>query len=248
MSRRARSLPARIATDLVARCARELATATAIVFAALDEMGRPLADAWRDGPQPLSTEHLTSLQTHVVASMEEQPSFNGAGYVLAEPALSDRPRYLEWWARSPATGFEPLVLNLDPEAPDYYDYYRKDWFHAGLAEHRRFVAGPLIDLPCSSVCILTFSTPVMVDDFFVGIAGADVALAKLESALLPPMRRLDAPAVLVNDERRVIASNDARWTTGERVPAFDAIDGGTRWQTIVDVTNDLGWRLAVADD
>ena len=51
-----------------------------------------------------------------------------------------------------------------------------------------------------------------------------------------------------DDERRVIASNDARWTTGERVPAFDATDGATRWQTIVDVTDDLGWRLAVADD
>lgn len=248
MSRRSRSLPARLAADVVSRCARELAAATAIVFGALDEMARPLAEAWRDGPRPLTTEHLTALQTHVVASMDEQATFNGAGYVLAEAALADRPRYLEWWARSPVSGFEPLVLNLDPTAPDYYDYYRKDWFQAALIDHRRFVAGPLIDLPCSNVCILTFSSPVVVDDVFVGISGADVALSKLESALLPPIRRLDAPAVLVNDERRVITSNDARWATGERVPAFDAPDGETRWQSIVDVTPDLGWRLAVAVD
>ncbi len=245
MNRRTRQLPARLAADVVTRCVRELAAATAIVFAALDEMARPLAAAWTDGPQPLTTEHLSSLQTHVFRQMDEQPTFSGAGYVLTESALRDRPRYLEWWSRSPGHGYEPLILNLDPAAPDYYDYYSMEWFFAALAEHRRFVSGPLIDLPCSNSCILTFSTPVVVEGFLVGIAGADVSLAKLEAALLPPIRRLDAPAVLVNKERRVILSNDARWTTGEKLPPFG---DGDEWQTLVDVTDDLGWRLAIAVD
>ncbi|MFN8022889.1 MAG: cache domain-containing protein [Acidimicrobiales bacterium] len=244
MSRRTPSLPARLSREVVDRCVDELVAATDAVFAALEQMARPLAAAWTGGPRPLTTAHLTSLQTHVVDSMMAHSTFNGAGYVLAEPALADRPRYLEWWSRTPE-GFEPLVLNLDPEAPDYYDYYGKDWFAAGLLHQQRCAAGPLIDLPCSNVCILTCSTPVVVDGVFVGIAGADVALAKLEPSLLPPMRRLGAPAVLINAERRVILSNDARWTTGERVAAFDGDDEAS-WQDIVEVTADLGWRLAIA--
>ena len=45
MTRRSRQLPARLAAEIVTRCARELAAATALVFAALDEMARPLAAA-----------------------------------------------------------------------------------------------------------------------------------------------------------------------------------------------------------
>lgn len=245
MSRRTPPLPSRLANDVVARCVAELQAATDEVFTAIEQMARPLAEAWIDGPRPLTTAHLSSLQTHVVDAMVAHHSFHGAGYVLAEPALADRPRYLEWWSRSPQVGFEPLVLNLDPDAADYYDYYGKDWFTAGLLHQQRFAAGPLIDLPCSSVCILTCSAPVVVDGVFVGVAGADVALSKLEPHLLPPMRRLGAPAVLVNADRRVILANDARWTTGERLAAFDRDDEAS-WQAIVDVTGDLGWRLAIA--
>lgn len=245
MSRGLRRLPTRLAAEAVARCVRELAAATALVFAALDELARPLAAAWQEGPRPLSTERLSSLQGDVVAQMDVQPAFTGAGYVLTESALRDQPRYLEWWNRAPGGRYEPLILDLDPASADHYDYYAMEWFFAAVHEQRRFVSGPLIDLPCSNVCILTFSTPVVVDGFLVGIAGADVALARLEPLLLPPMRRLGVPAVLVNRERRVISSNDARWTTGEKLPPF-ADDASAGWQEVVDITDDLGWRLAIA--
>jgi hypothetical protein len=119
-----------------------------------------------------------------------------------------------------------------------------DWFLAGLLERRRFASGPLIDLPCGSACVLTCATPVVVDDRFLGVAGADVALGRFEDDLLPPLLDLAVPAVLVNAERRVIASNDARWTTGEKLKAMPTAGVGA-WRSTAPVTDDLGWVLAV---
>lgn len=250
MSRRARRAAATtlVAPAAAARCAAELAAAAEHVFASLRQMGNALASAWAADPRPFDLARLGALQTHVFTQLDAQVTFESAGYVLAEGALADRRRYLEWWHRAGDRGFEPLVLNLDLAAPDCYDYYAMEWFAAAVADRRRFVSGPLIDLPCADVCIMTFSSPVVVErDRLLGIAGADVALSRLEATLLPAMRRLGAPAVLANRERRVITSNDARWITGERLPAY-ATEGATEWQAVVPVTADLGWALAVAGE
>lgn len=254
MTRWARHAPTAaraVDADGVARCAADLATAAGDVFASLERLGAAMAASWHDDPRPFDHGRLSALQVHVFTQLDQRPEFESAGYVLTEDALADRPRYLEWWHRAGDRGFEPLLLNLDPDAVDYYDYYAMEWFAAALADHRRFVSGPLIDLPCADVCIMTFSSPIVVSrvggDRLLGIAGADVALSRLEATLLPPMRRLGAPAVLINSERRVITSNDARWTTGERLPALP--HGGTaEWQAAIPVTADLGWSLAVATD
>ena len=92
--------------------------------------------------------------------------------------------------------------------------------------------------------MLTCATPVVVDDRFLGVAGADVVLGRFEDELLPPLLDLAEPAVLVNAERRVIASNDARWTTGEKLKTMPAV-GADGWWSTAPVTDDLGWLLAV---
>lgn len=250
MNRRARrsATLAPVDRDAVAQCATDLAVAADAVFASLRVMGDALAAAWQADPRPFDLPRLGALQTHVFAQLDEQRAFESAGYVLTEDALADRRRYLEWWHRAGDRGFEPLLLNLDLGAPDCYDYYAMEWFAAAVADQRRFVSGPLIDLPCADVCIMTFSSPVVVErGRLLGIAGADVALSRLEATLLPPLRRLGAAAVLANRERRVITSNDARWITGERLPAF-ATTGTGEWHAVVPVTADLGWTLAVAAD
>ena len=61
----------------------------------------------------------------------------------------------------------------------------------------------------------------------------------------PARQRIPAPAVLVNSGRRVIASNDPAWTTGERLRELP-VAAGPDWQAVVTVTDDLGWLLAVA--
>lgn len=226
--------------------AAEVAAAIERVFAALEPLAGALADQWRrcqvDGA--MGSADLAPLQPVVFDALDAHRAFDGAGVVLAEGTLRDRRRELDWWHPEPGGAHRPLILELEVGAPDCYDYYELDWFRAGLLERRRFASGPLIDLPCGSACVLTCATPVVVGDRFLGVAGADVALGRFEDDLLPPLLDVPAPAVLVNPERRVIVSNDARWTTGEKLKVRPA-EGHDGWVTVVPVTPDLGWLLAV---
>lgn len=223
------------------------------VFTALERMGRHLAGTWQraiDHDGAFDTGHLVELQACVFATLDEQASFESAGYVFAAGALADRDRHLDWWHRLDGDGYEFLVLELDPGAADCYDYYEMDWFRAALDARRRFVSGPLIDLPCADVYIMTFSSPVVVADRrgvdrLLGVAGADVAISRFERRIVPPLRSLPRRAVLVNSERRVIASNVAEFTTGEKLARV--LDAVPEWSTVRAVTADLGWSLAVAD-
>jgi hypothetical protein len=230
---------------MLEHCAGEIESAADDVFVTLGSLGRALAEAWESTVAErgaYDTGDLATLQTSVFAALDCQPAFESAGYVLTEGTLADRSRHLDWWHRAPGGGYEFLLLNLDPEAPDCYDYYAMEWFRAACDGHRRFVSGPLIDLPCADVYIMTFSSPIVSGDRLLGIAGADVAVARFETRIVPPLRRLPVAAVLVNRERRVIASNDARFTTGEKLPSMPGTDAS--WQHAVPVAPDIGWLLA----
>ena len=244
----ARPVVAAIDQAAVAAAAAAIADAVEDVFHALERLGDRLASAWQaafDLGGSFDTGALTELQTAVFTTLDEQPAFESAGFVLAEETLADRDRHLDWWHRNEEGGYEFLVLNLDPDAADYYDYYSMEWFRAATDGHRRFVSGPLIDLPCADVYIMTFSSPIVVDGRLLGVAGADVAVSRFESRIVPPLRSISQQAVLVNRERRVIASNGATYTTGEKLPTMPGAEDG--WPAVVLVTDDLGWALAVAD-
>lgn len=239
---------AAIDRDAVATAAATIATAVDDVFVALDQLGGRLAAAWQataGRERAFDSADLALLQTDVFTMLDDQPEFDSAGFVLAEGTLADRRRHLDWWHRTETGGYEFLVLDLDPETVDSYDYYAMEWFVAAIEEQRRFVSGPLIDLPCADVYIMTFSSPVVVGGRVLGIAGADVAVARFEARIVPPLRSLPQRAVLVNRERRVIASNGAGHTTGEKLPTMPGT--GDEWAVVVPVTDDLGWSLAVAD-
>lgn len=243
----ANDLPA-IDVTAVEQAAASIAAAVADVFRALEQLGDRLAVAWRaadDAGHSFDTGDLAGLQIDVFAMLDEQPSFESGGFVLAETTLADRRRHLDWWHRNESAGFDFLVLNLDPDTADCYDYYAMEWFAAAIDGHRRFVSGPLIDLPCADVYIMTFSSPIVTGGRVLGVAGADVAVSRFEDRIVPALRTLPQQAVLVNRERRVIASNGATHTTGEKLPAMPADDDG--WRVVVPITDDLGWTLAVAD-
>lgn len=243
-----RPIVAAIDPAALTAAASAIADAVGDVFQALERLGDRLATAWQTAIElgrSFDTGALTELQTAVFTTLDQQPAFESAGYVLTEETLADRDRHLDWWHRNDEGGYEFLVLNLDPDAADCYDYYSMEWFLAALDGHRRFVSGPLIDLPCADVYIMTFSSPIVVDTRLLGVAGADVAVSRFESRIVPPLRSLSQQAVLVNRERRVIASNGATYTTGEKLPAMPGADDG--WSAVVPVTDDLGWALAVAD-
>lgn len=86
---------------------------------------------------------------------------------------------------------------------------------------------------------------MLVEGVFAGVAGADVALAHLESELLPVLRRITSRAALLNHERRVVTANTPHFATGSRV-RLEADGGGSLpGVVLVPVVPDLGWTLVL---
>ncbi|HUF98283.1 MAG TPA: cache domain-containing protein [Ilumatobacter sp.] len=227
--------------------AAALAHAADDLFAVLEILAGRFVDVWTQvtGPnasKEFVTADIAELQPDVFAAIDGNPAFESAGFVLVEGLVADSSRCLEWWHRAFSGDHDQIAFNLEPGTTDCYDYYSMEWFAAAVNGGRRFVSGPLIDLPCADVYILTFSQPIVADGRLLGVAGADVAVSRFEHRILPPLRTLPRPTLLVNDERRVIASNDAMFTTGEKLPHRPGADNS--WTHVLPVTPDLGWLLA----
>lgn len=213
------------AGTVLAPLARELEH----VFGALEGLAGRFREvcaggAGRDDLVPLRPEIFELLQSHrgLVA---------GAGLITAPGLLRDAPRWLEWWWTNAAGSPEALRINLDPAAPDFFDYTTADWYATPLASGARRVAGPYVDYACTNAYAVTLSIPIASDAVasvasggeVLGVAAADVLVSSLETRVLPALTGIDRPVVLANADGRVIASNSPRWAPGMRVP----VDGST---------------------
>jgi hypothetical protein len=234
-------------TDEMRQAAHELAAPVERVF---DELA-PVAEAFASIASAASrTGRVTSDDLLGVRPLAEQALTGdtllvGAGVVLEPGYLSDRERHLEWRQLAPGGAPEALLLDIDPASDDPYDYPEMEWFRVPRDEGRRMVGGPYFDYRGADRFALTFAIPVVVDGVFAGVAGADVALAHLESELLPVLRRIPSRAALLNHERRVVTANTPHFATGARV-RLEA-EGGAALPdlVVVPVVPDLGWTLVL---
>jgi hypothetical protein len=176
------------------------------VFAALAELGAAFGALGGDPPRRSDVE---TLRPAIFALLADHAGLvNGAGVVAAPGVLADAARWLEWWW---GPGPEPLRVNLDPAAPDFYDYTTTEWFAATTP----CTAGPYVDYACTNEYAITLSVPVPGS----GVAAADVLVASLEQRVLPALVARDRPTALTNGEGRIIASNDPDLAPGLRVDA-----------------------------
>jgi hypothetical protein len=194
------------------------------VFAALDALaaglrgactGSPAGRPGRDDLIPLRPTIFGILRSHrgLVA---------GAGVITAPGLLRDAPRWLEWWFTNAAGTPEVLRINLDPAAPDFFDYTTADWYATTLSSLARRVAGPYVDYACTNEYAVTLSTPVRDGADLLGVAAADVLVSSLEARVLPALKGFDRPVALANADGRVIASTSPYWAPGMRVPVGGA--------------------------
>jgi hypothetical protein len=174
------------------------------VFAGLADLGRAFGTL---PGAPLRRADVETLRPEIFALLaEHEDLLNGAGVVTAPGLLADAPRWLEWWW---GPGPEPLRVNLDPAAPDFYDYTTTEWF----AATEPTMSGPYVDYACTNEYAITLSVPVP----GFGVAAADVLVANLERRVLPALVAIDRPAALTNGDGRIIASNAAALAPGLRV-------------------------------
>ncbi|MGO4615856.1 cache domain-containing protein [Nocardia sp. 2YAB30] len=204
----------------VTKLADEVYLSLATIGTALTTLWDGLAEKLRSAPQ--STD-LAPLRETIVGELERRGKlFNGAGVVMADGVLADRPRYLEWWLPDAQRGPQRLVLELNPHSEYFYDYTGMDWFAIPREQGRRWVHGPYLDYACTDQYVCTFAIPVTsTPGTFLGVAGADVPVAAIEEALLPRFQASSQRVVLVNSEGRVIMGTDPEFTTGSRTSRMD---------------------------
>lgn len=222
--------------------AEELAAPVERVFAEIAVIAQALTDvvtAVEGRGRRVRAGDLASITPVADGTLTSDGSLVGAGVVMNPGYLEDAERYLEWRQLSRDGRPRPLLLDIDPASDDPYDYWEMEWFRVPRDEGRRMVGGPYFDYRGADRFGLTFAVPVRSAGGFVGVAGADVPLAELESELLPVLRRLHQRAALVNHENRVVTANTPHFSTGARV--HHAI--GDPPTDVVPVVEDLGWSL-----
>jgi hypothetical protein len=188
------------------------------IFSSLAPLAASFADAV-GGPAGDQPESLARLREAAFAVLDRhQGLVAGAGAVAAPDAVPGSRYWLQWWWTRSSGDPEALRVNLDPAAPDFFDYTGADWYQTPMRTAARHVAGPYVDYACTNEYALTVVVPVTVDGQFAGVAAADVLVSSFERRLLPALRTLSRPAVLLNAGGRVIASSSPEFASGMRVP------------------------------
>ena len=199
------------------------------VYSSLESIAAATRSLWdrfeANGETPRSTD-LASLRDVVIAELQHQgTTFNGAGIAVADGALCDCPRYLEWWRPDHRHGgsAQRLTLDLDPTSEYFYDYSTMEWFAVPRDRGTRWVYGPYLDYTGVDLYVCTFAVPVTSSrGTFLGIAGADVPVSRLDVALMPTFTAAKVALALANAEGRVIVANHADHVTGSKIRGVNA--------------------------
>lgn len=177
------------------------------VFGSARTIAESLRTLWDriegEGGQPGSSD-LMALRDVVTGELRRKGHlFNGAGVVVALGVLADNPRFLEWWRSSANSGRDARRLNVDlnPSSDYFYDYTEMDWFTVPRDEATSWVSGPYLDYTGVDLYVCTFAVPVTsARGVFLGIAGVDVPLSRIEDALLPTFTAAPTPLALANSQ------------------------------------------------
>jgi len=225
--------------DDVIRSVGEMVEGT---FEALDRIAAAATELWERlsvNGNALRSADLGGLRGAVLAELGRQGAiFNGAGLVLADGLLADRPRHLEWWRAAARSDTAPqkLTVDLNPDSDYFFDYSAMEWFVVPRDRGIRWIAGPYLDYTGIDLYICTFAVPVHSrGGVFLGIAGADVTVGSLDAVFMPVLRSSGTSLALVNHEGRVIVANNADHVSGSRMRGA-AVRGrpvpGTQWTLI----------------
>lgn len=139
----------------------------------------------------------------------------GAGVVFAPDILEDQEKYIEWRRYNERGEIESLRLNFSENSESYYDYTNRPWFGCPRDKGVAYIEGPYIDLFGQNSYILTCVLPLVIDNKFIGITGADIILSELEEALTESLLNLPVGSAIVTSEGRVVVSTSPEISSGE---------------------------------
>lgn len=191
------------------------------VFADVQRIHDAVLLAYSEGGSALIDADISALRPAVLDLLTRDNQLAvGMGFIVEPGLIPATPLRLEWWQVSGTgrrTGPTPLVADLNPESLGFYDYAAAEWFAQPRRTGRRHVLGPYVDVHGTDRYMLTLTVPVLAGAKFLGVAGADVPVARFERLVLGGLGELTEPVVVVNAEGRVALSTSARWLPGDLV-------------------------------
>ncbi|MCP8464942.1 cache domain-containing protein [Pseudomonas sp. ZM23] len=212
--------------DELNECAQRIDVSISNIFAQIGTLAEAIDRTWRktDG-KPVSSADLASLRPLIETCLTQRDScLQGCGVVLQPGVLQDREMYLEWRQLGSGGRAVPLSLNFNRRCENFYDYRDMPWFATPRDSGRSSVVGPYVDLYGQDMYILTFSSPILVDGHFIGMAAADIALNRFERVVTAKLMHLQHEALILSGEGRVVAANTANFIAGEMASAGFAAD------------------------
>jgi hypothetical protein len=196
------------------------------VFDQLSEWREPIRSLLGAGGEVRAQTLDTVVADLVIPRLEEaDPMLVGAGFIADGEVVRGRGVHFAWWLGplddNPVLGSTTEPTRLDLSTRGYTEYLRDfralEWYRIPATTRHAHVTGPYVDHLCTCDYILTLTMPVhdRDEERMVGVIGADVAVRRLEHALLAAFLEVDAPLALVNEHGRVVLSTDPGLQVGQ---------------------------------
>lgn len=196
----------RVLTD-AQRTAESLAEATGLIL--WDQ--RPASDTGI----LLSGDHRSALQSHIQQALQDNIWCNGAGFAsyAAPVGAGDGYWTLEWWLQE-GRSMQRAQLERNQDTRRRLDFRAFTWFDLPARQCEPVVDGPYVDYICNGAYTITAAHPVLIGGAFAGVAAVDVLVSTLDRLLLPALRAIGRPALVINQDARVVTSTARGVRTG----------------------------------
>ena len=196
------------------------------VFDQLAEWREPIRSLLGAGTDVRAQTLDTVVADLVIPRLEEpDPMLVGAGFIADGEIVRGGGVHFAWWLGplddNPVLGSTTEPTRLDLSTRGYTEYLRDfralEWYRIPATTRHAHVTGPYVDHLCTCDYILTLTMPVhdRDEERMVGVIGADVAVRRLEQALLAAFLQVDEPLALVNEHGRVVLSTEPALRVGQ---------------------------------
>jgi hypothetical protein len=175
-------------------------------------------------------------------SLAESQDLIGLGFSAERGVVDHNDNYLLWFQKSASTGSRRLVLNLDSEDSDFYNYHDTVWFSGARLSGQPSIYGPYLDYAGADRAVYTVAVPVLVAGRFAGVAGGDLDVEVVERRVGRILEHMSRPSAVVTRDRVVIAETGTGWMPGERLPEAEMQGSGRSRHALTDWS---GWQLVM---
>ncbi|WP_338882321.1 MULTISPECIES: cache domain-containing protein [Xenorhabdus] len=158
----------------------------------------------------LEQKQRSALQKHIHDVLRNNIWCNGAGfasYAVTKAVGKENDDYwtLEWW-RQEGNTIQYAQLENNQEQRRRLDFRLFEWFRQPASRHLPVIDGPYVDYVCNGAYTITVAHPVLIGEKFAGVAAVDILVSTLDRLLLPILSAIGKPALIINDDARVVTS------------------------------------------